>query len=115
MTVTTLSAEETSETPHLSPAEQAILPLLLAGDREWEIALDLDKAQATVSKQVGAIYRAYGVHSKFQLIARHHEIQARKNLAQNGRAGVNTPAQSARQPPDNRPVARKNGARKRRT
>ena len=115
MTGTTPSGEATSEAPYLSPAEQAILPLLLAGDRESEIALDLEKSQATVSKQVGAIYRAYGVCSKFQLIARHHEIQARKNLAQNGPTGVNTPLPPARQPLDNPPVARKNGARKRRT
>src|SRR5436190_21149509 len=90
MTVRTQSAE-TTEIPSLSPAEQAVLPLLLAGDTERDIASALEKSTATVNKQVGSIFRAFGVQSKPQLIARHFELLARQNLSKNGSAGVNTP------------------------
>ena len=114
MTGGTTIAVEDVETPSLSPAEQKILPYLLAGDAESQIALALEKSQATVNKQVGAIFRAYCVNSKHQLIARHYEIQARKNLPQNGANGVNTPLQGAREEPNNPPVARKTTRRKHR-
>jgi DNA-binding CsgD family transcriptional regulator len=110
----TKTTEGTLETPYLTPAEREVLPLLLAGDREWQIALALEKSTATVNKQIGAIYRAYEVNSKHQLIARHYEIEARKNLLKNGPDGVNTPLLAAREAANNPPVARKNSRRSRR-
>lgn len=64
---------------------------------------------------MGAIYRAYGVCSKVQLIVRHNELRDQKNLAQNGTDGVNTPLQGARDQLNNPPVARKTNRHKRRT
>ena len=103
---------EEADMPPLTPAELRILPLLIAGEHESQIALELGKGRRTVNKQIGSIYRKFEVHCREAAINRWHKIQARKNLAQNGPYGVNAPLLPAAAPANNRPVGGKNGRRK---
>ena len=105
---------EDAEMSPLTPAEWEILPLLIAGEHEKEIALELSKGWRTVNKQIGSIYRKLEVNCRGAAINRWHEIQARMVAAQYVPHGVNTPLQPPNPPANNRPVARKTARRKKR-
>ena len=53
----------------LTPAEQAVLGLLLTGLANKEIASALNKAEPTVKHQVSSILQKYGQPSRARLIA----------------------------------------------
>jgi DNA-binding CsgD family transcriptional regulator len=55
----------------LQPRERQVLSRLLAGDAEKEIAVRLDLTPNTVHQYVKAVYRACGVSSRPQLLARY--------------------------------------------
>jgi DNA-binding NarL/FixJ family response regulator len=55
--------------PGLTPAEQAVLGLLLAGLANKEIAAALGKAEPTVKHQVSSILRKYHQPSRTRLLA----------------------------------------------
>ncbi len=54
----------------LTAAEREVLALLLAGRRNAEIARARRTSLGTVSKQIDAVYRKLGVHSRTELAAR---------------------------------------------
>lgn len=61
---------DAERTAALTKAEREVLALLLAGRKNAEIALARRTAVRTVSKQVDAIYRKLGVHSRRELTVR---------------------------------------------
>lgn len=57
--------------PGLSPAEQRVCALLLAGLSNKEIACAVGRAGATIKNQVTSILRKYGVPTRTRLLALH--------------------------------------------
>jgi two-component system nitrate/nitrite response regulator NarL len=55
--------------PGLTPAEQRVCELLLAGLSNKEIANELSRAEATIKNQVASILRKHGVPSRARLLA----------------------------------------------
>ncbi len=55
--------------PGLTPAEQRVCELLLAGLSNKEIASELSRAEATIKNQVASILRKHGVPSRARLLA----------------------------------------------
>ncbi len=55
----------------LTAAERAVLALLLAGQTNAEVAVKRRRSARTVGKQIDAIYRKLGVHSRGELAARY--------------------------------------------
>jgi DNA-binding CsgD family transcriptional regulator len=55
----------------LSPRQRETLRMLLAGQAPKEIACALDLSPNTVHDYVRAVYRAFGVHSRAELMAAH--------------------------------------------
>lgn len=56
--------------PGLTAAERGVLPLLVAGCSNKEIAAALGKSEPTVKHQVSSILDKAAVHSRTQLVAR---------------------------------------------
>ena len=56
--------------PPLTPRERQVLGFLLTGASEKEVAARLDISQQTVHAHIKALYRACGVSSRPQLMAR---------------------------------------------
>jgi DNA-binding NarL/FixJ family response regulator len=59
-----------AESEPLSAAQRRVLNLLVNGLSEKRIALRLDLSPCTVHNHIGAIYRAFGVHSRAELLVR---------------------------------------------
>lgn len=55
--------------PDLTPAEERVLPYLLAGWSNKEIARELNRATGTIKHQVAACLRKFGQPSRARLIA----------------------------------------------
>lgn len=49
------------------PTESAIVPLLIAGEKDAVIAEKRGVARSTVANQAAAVYRKLGINSRFEL------------------------------------------------
>lgn len=56
--------------PRLTPAERAVMALLLAGKSNAEIAKARKTAVRTVANQVASLFRKFGVGSRAELAAK---------------------------------------------
>lgn len=54
--------------PHLSPRQRAVLGCLTAGATEKQIAAQLAMSRHTTHDHIKAVYRAFGVHRRSQLL-----------------------------------------------
>lgn len=62
-------SERRQEIESLTPAEQRVCELLLAGFSNKEIATELRRAESTIKNQVAAVLRKHSVPSRARLIA----------------------------------------------
>ncbi len=70
MTEDATTMDGSGQTDLLTKAEERVFLLLLSGHSEKEIARRLHLSPHTVHNHVKRIYRAYGVHSRADLLAR---------------------------------------------
>lgn len=63
-------APEAAAPPRLTPAERAVLELLLRGASNADIARQRRSSVRTVANQVASVFRKYGVHSRAELVTR---------------------------------------------
>ena len=64
------SSSDTTTTTIFTRSQQKIIPLLMDGKSETEIAALLDKSRHTIHAQVRKIFERMGVHSREELIVR---------------------------------------------